>query len=338
MKRSAAILVVLGFFGLSCGNRQDSFRPKEDVRFLMDTVVRITVFDRGISEEAARSAMNQAFEAMETMEGRVSVHIDTSEVARIVRSAGKEPVPVSDDTRHVLETAIGVSDTTGGAFDVTIGVIKDMWNFGGDNPIVPDSAFVGSRLPLVDFRRIRFDHDRVFLEKPGMSIDLGGIAKGATVDRGVETLKRLGIRSAIVEAGGDLRIFGHHPERPQWRIGIRHPRNSEGALFGVIETNETCIATSGDYERCFFENGKRYHHILDPKTGFPARGCISVTITGPNAELADAYATAVFVLGPEKGMALIERLPSIEGLILFETLEGLEYKVSRGLRKAVHIQ
>lgn len=235
----------------------------------------------------------------------------------------------------LLKKSIEVSEATGGAFDATVGAIKSAWNFEADHPRVPDASQIRSLLPRVNFRKILFTKDSVFLSDSGMRIDMGGIAKGLVIDRGVGVLRETGVRAGLVEAGGDLRIFGRHPYREKWKIGIRHPRSHEGELIGVLETDASSIATSGDYERYFIQDGKRYHHILNPKTGYPAEGCISVTIVAESALLADAYATAVFVLGPKDGMALIERLDALEGIIVFKKENVLETLVSAGLRDSV---
>lgn len=171
-----------------------------------------------------------------------------------------------------------------------------------------------------------------------MCVDLGGIAKGLIINRGVDVLREAGIQSGIIEAGGDLRIFGNHPVREKWNIAIRHPRSDEGAFFGVLATDETGIATTGDYERYFYNDGKRYHHILDPQTGYPAEGCISVTVVAESALLADAYATAVFVLGIDEGMALIDRLPSVDGIIIYEEEDRIQYKISERLQQMIEFR
>ena len=164
-----------------------------------------------------------------------------------------------------------------------------------------------------------------------MTIELGGIAKGFIVDEAVSYLASHGIRSGIVEAGGDLRIFGRHPKRDTWRIGVKHPRQTSDALYGIIETREASVATSGDYERYFINKGHRYHHILDPRTGYPASKCLSVTIVAENALSADAYATGVFVMGPVEGIRFIENTPGIEGIIIYFEQEKLQSRISRGL-------
>ncbi len=321
--------------GISCSSVRKK-QPVEEIRFMMDTVVRISVYDQELPERKIKKVIDRAFERMARIEAIISVSIDTSYVTRISEESGVAAVNVSPEVLALLKSSVEVSKKTRGAFDITIGVIKNQWGFDSDHAHVPEISLIHSLLPLVNYRNIQFADGKVMLTQPGMRIDLGGIAKGYIIDQGVEVLQDEGIDSGIVEAGGDLRIFGHHPYRKIWRIGIRHPRKGEGKLIGVLETNETSIATSGDYERYFIQDGKRYHHILDPKTGFPARGCASVTIVTKNALLADGYATGVFVLGPKKGIALIDSLPSIEGLIIYTKDDSLKHVVSQGFRQNIH--
>ena len=331
MRRYNCILGLLLFVFVSCRNSAQQ-APVEQTRFLMDTAVRVAVYDREIPRRKIDVAIDRAFEAMKEIEAKTSIHIDTSEVSRMNQAAGGNTVRISSETMDILYRAIETSRTTQGAFDVTIGVIKSLWAFDSDNPSVPDESFIRSLLSKVDYRKIHLRDTEAFLSEPGMQIDMGGIAKGFVIDQGVQSLKKSGIHSGLVEAGGDLRILGLHPRRNRWKIGVRHPRSQAGELIGVIETDETSIATSGDYERYFIKDGKRYHHILDPNTGFPASGCVSVTIVTESALMADALATAVFVLGHEEGMSLIDRLEGVEGLILYEE-EGLKYNISDGLQQ-----
>jgi len=305
--------------------------PVERTGFFMDTVVHVSILDREADEARIDRAIDRAFGTVKAFESMQSGHVDTSDVSRITRSAGGQAVQVRPETIDVLKLAEAVSERSEGAFDVTIRPLKDLWPFDSENPAVPSPKTLRAVLPHIDYRQIVVRGDSVLLAKPGMGIDLGGIAKGYIVDRAVESLQRDGLRSGIVEAGGDLRIFGQHPENKSWRIGVRHPRSEQSGLAAVLSTPAASIATSGDYERYFMQDGKRYHHILDPKTGFPASGCISVTVVAPLAVLADAYATAVFVLGPEKGSALIGKMPGMECLIFYEKNGRLEHMLSAGL-------
>lgn len=339
MKR---VLLVISFplLGMLSCLIQGNSTPFEQTRFLMDTVVQISIYPQGMSEKEMNRIMDKVFAMMEEMEVKMSSHIDTSDVNQINTEAGQSSVQVSSDVIQLLKTSTRLSEMCEGALDITVGAIDNLWHFNSDFPIVPDQSIVSSILPLVDYQQIRID-DRdhsVMLNLKGMQIDLGSIAKGYIIDRGIEILQENGVCSGIIDAGGDLRIVGFHPERKTWRIGIRDPRGENGELYGIIETAAVSIATSGDYERYFIQDGIVYHHIFDPRTGFPARGCISVTIVAEEAVIADGYATAVFVLGPEEGMALIEHIPEIEGLILYEEEGTIQSVVSDGLLDKIQYQ
>jgi thiamine biosynthesis lipoprotein len=333
--RSMAVAVLLTFF-LSCRSDKQSV-PVEESQFLLDTLVRISVYDHHKTSQKTQQTIDRAFNLMREIEGRTSVHIDTSEVTRIVQKAGRDYVNVSDETLWILKQSMEVSKHTRGLFDVSIGSIKALWGFDREPFRVPDPASIQSLLSHVNYRDILFRDNAVMLRSSPMRIDLGGIAKGYIIDRAVEFLKEAGIQSGIVEAGGDLRIWGKHPHRDAWKIGIKHPRGKANGLIGVLSTQAVSIATSGDYERFFIRNGKRYHHLLDPRTGYPASGCVSVTIVTESAILADAYATAVFIMGPEQGMQFIEQSEGIEGLILFEREGRLRHIMSNGIQNQIQM-
>lgn len=332
--RPAGFLVLLLL--VSCGDPGGT-EPVEEIRFLMDTAVRISVYDASRSEEELRPLVEGAFGRMAALERKTTRYGDSSDVAAVCRAAGKDPVHVSDEVFEIFRYAGEVSRMTNGAFDLSVDAVQRIWGFSTDHPRVPDARTVQAGLDFVDYRNIRLNRPAVGLAEEGMSVDLGGIAKGYAVDRAVDSLRDAGIRAGIVDAGGDLRIFGEHPAKPSWRIGIRHPRSEEGRLFGTIETRAASIATSGDYERYFMEGAIRYHHILDPRTGTPANRCVSVTIVAELALTADAYATAVFVMGPEAGMRFIEANEGVEGIILWEEEDGLTYRVSTGLKRQLRV-
>ncbi len=328
-------LFVFSFFAM-CGRYSG---PVEEVYFLMDTMARISIYDTDITKSAIQDAASYAVEEMKRVEQLLSVHIDSSEAAKINRNAGKKALMISKDIECVIEESMKISETSSGAFDITIGPLKKLWNFESNTPTVPDSESICSVLKTIGYGRLKISDGKIFLQDAGMEIDLGGIAKGYIIDSGIRALKRKGIKSAIIEAGGDLRILGKKPDKGFWRIGIRHPRGERNGLIGILRLEGgSSVATSGDYERYFFKDRIRYHHILNPRTGYPARGCISVTIVADNCMVADGYATAVFVLGPKKGMELIENVDSIEGVIIYEKDEELEFLASDGIKDKIDIK
>jgi len=279
----------------------------------MGTKVEITLM--GESEESAQKAALQAFQEIKRIEYLMSPWIESSDVNRINRSAGNDGVKVSPETIEVIKRAQEVSKLSGGGFDITVGPLVELWRKARERGAPPEMEEVKEALNLVNFRNLKTHYGgKVSLRKKGMSIDLGGIAKGYAVDRAFELLKALGYRNLVVNAGGDLRVGGSKPEGP-WSIGIQHPRDPE-KIMARISISDTAVATSGDYEKFFIHQDKRYHHILNPKNGFPAEGCQSVTVLHKEGATADALATAIFVLGPEKGYALCQTLEGVECLIV----------------------
>jgi thiamine biosynthesis lipoprotein len=238
-----------------------------------------------------------------------------SEVSQISRHAGQKEVRVSPETLEVIERAIYFSRLSQGAFDITIGPVFRLWNFREGK--IPGERDLKENLERVDYRKIKIARARsaVRLEDPRMELDLGAIAKGYAVDRACEVLKKNGIGNFLVNAGGDLKVSGEKEKGIAWTIGVQHPR-LPSEFIGKLNLKDAGVATSGDYEKSFLKDGERYHHILIPSTGMPARECQSVTILAPSAMDADALATTVFVLGPKKGFALIEKMPGVHAVIV----------------------
>jgi FAD:protein FMN transferase len=279
----------------------------------MGTVIEITLI--GDDEEAANKAALQAFQEVKRIEALMSPWLESSDVTRINRSAGKEWVGVSPETMEVIKKAQEIPKLSEGGFDITVGPLTELWRRAREKKIPPSDEEVKEKLDLVNFKNIEMNREgKVFLKKKGMAIDLGGIAKGHAVDRGFDILRSLGYKNLIVNAGGDLRVGGTKSSQP-WSIGIQNPREPQKILTR-IPVSDKAVATSGDYEKFFIYEGKRYHHIFSPRDGFPADGCQSVTIVAKDCITADALATAVFVLGPEKGYALCQKLEGVDCLIV----------------------
>lgn len=283
-------------------------------KILMDTFVSITVVSN--SEDSADKAIDTAFSEIERLEKLSNFFSSESEVSRINKNAGISGLGVSPDILDILNKAITVSEKTEGAFDVTIGPVISLYDF--HKKIKPEENAVKKNLSLVNYRELIIDRNKstVFLKKRGMLIDLGRISKGYTADRAVEALKRNGINSGLVSIAGDIKAFGLKPDGKPWKIGIRNPRSKskEDDIIATIELSDMAISTSGDYERCFILDGKRYHHLLSPKTGYPAEGCQSVSVITKECAFTDAFATGVFILGPEKGLKVLEKM-GFDGII-----------------------
>ena len=282
-------------------------------RVSMGTVVEITLV--GDDEEATRKAALQAFHEIKRIETLMSPWINSSDVTRMNRSAGKEWVKVSPETLKVIKKAEEISELSGGGFDITVGPLTQLWRIARERGIPPSAEELKQKLDLVNFKNMMIDQEgKVYLKKRGMAIDLGGIAKGYAVDRAFKLLRSLGYENLIVNAGGDLRAGGLKLDQP-WTIGIQDPRASQ-KIMARVWISDTAVATSGDYEKFFFHQGKRYHHIFNPRDGLPAEECQSVTIVCKEMMAADGLATAVFVLGPEKGYSLCQKLEGVDCLIV----------------------
>ena len=267
--------------------------------------------DKGLAENVGAEVLAVFHQVDEQM----SRYREDSEVSRLNRNAPGGPVAVSDGLFEVLEKAREVSMLSDGAFDITFGSVGYLYDFRAGKK--PTDEEIRSGLSRVNFRDVILDQDAHTVEyrQPGIRVDLGGIAKGYAVDLGIERLVSLGIRYARLSAGGDMRLLGDKRGRP-WYVGIRDPR-SEGRNAVVLPLQDVAVSTSGDYERFFVdEAGVRVHHILSPATGKSVQGVQSVTIIGEDALTTDGLSTAVFVLGPEKGLEMIESLPGIDVVVI----------------------
>jgi thiamine biosynthesis lipoprotein len=311
-------------------------RRFKETEFLMSTIVEITAVG---AEEESRQAMSLAFEEIRRIDGLMSVYNPDSEISRINEAAGKSAVRVSADTLKVINESLRIARLTDGALDITVAPLMELWGFGNGENRVPQDDELQDALPLVDYRKVLVDADSstVSLDLPGMRIDVGGIAKGYAVDSAIRVMKKSGIRDALISAGGDIYAMGARPGKESWRIGIRHPRDTSD-LLGILELKYRAVATSGDYENFFEVGGKRYCHIMDPGTGRPVQGIMSVTILADTAAEADALATALFPLGADKGMELIESLEGVDGIIVTgNEADDMKIMMSSGLEGKVQL-
>ena len=294
----------------------------------MGTEVHVSAWTT--DEAAAVAAFDEAFDEFDRLDALMSVWKEGSDILRINAAAGKSAVAVSPEVREVLRASQEVSEWTAGKFDVTFAALSGLWKFDHDiDGQVPDRSRIAPRLPLIDYRALQID-DRAgtaSLTRAGMQVNLGGIGKGYAIDRAVTILRGAGLTDFMIQSGGDLFVAGRRGDRP-WRVGIQDPRGAPNTLFAAIELTDAAFSTSGDYERFFIRDGRRYHHILDPDTGEPAQRSRSVTIMAKSATLSDGLSTGVFILGAEQGMALIEKLPDVEGVIVTSDNQVL---VSSGL-------
>ena len=326
---TAGSVFVLALIAACAPDDPAPFRIVERSHVSMGSELRLTAWTS--DEPAAVAAFDEAFAEFDRLDRLMTVWRNDSDVQRLNAAAGVEPVAVSPDVREVLHIARQVSEWTDGKFDVTFGALSDVWRFDHDQDgRIPSAAEIAARLPFVDYTAVEVD-DRAgtaFIRRRGVRVNLGGVGKGYAVDRAVAVLRSRGVRNVMVQAGGDLYVAGRRGDRG-WRLAIRDPRGPAEKMFAAVELSDATLSTSGDYERFFFRDGRRYHHILDPDTAFPAAGSRSVTIVARSAALADGLSTGVLVLGPEKGMDLVERLPDVEGVIVSSS-NGV--MISSGLR------
>jgi FAD:protein FMN transferase len=282
----------------------------------MGTLVDITMWSR--DGNGAQTAASAVFDEFRRLDQLMSNWVETSDVSRINAAAGIKAVPVSDEVLRIIVLSQKVARKTGGAFDITVGAYRGLWKFDQDlDGTLPEPAEVEARRRLTGYRDLVVDskHHTVKLRRKGMAITLGGIAKGYAVDRAAAILRDRGMKDFIVQAGGDLFVSGTKGSQ-KWRVGIRDPRGARDATFALTELEDRTFSTAGDYERGFVKDGVRYHHILDPKTGYPTRGCRSVTVIARDALTADVWDTALFVMGTERGLKMAEKLPDIEAVFV----------------------
>jgi len=290
-----------------------------DARAMMGTEVSVHLWSD--DPEAGRLALEAVFQEAARIDRLMSTYKDESEISRINREAAQGGVAAGDELFALIQRSLDISVLTHGAFDITFDSVGQHYDFRARQR--PDPQTIEIERERIDYRLVKLDKaaGTVRFLREGVRINLGGIAKGYVVERGIEILRRRGVQNAIVTAGGDSRLLGDRRGRP-WMVGIRDPRN-DGQVAISVPLADEAISTSGDYERYFDEDGVRYHHIIRPSTGEPAGGVQSATVFGPDAVLTDALSTSVFVMGVERGLTLIGRLPDYESIVIDD--EGRVY-------------
>jgi thiamine biosynthesis lipoprotein len=283
-----------------------------DAQPMMGTEVSVYVWHD--DPEIGEQLVAQVFAEASRIDKLMSTYIDDSQISEINRRAADEPVVAGDELFQLIRRSLDISVLTRGAFDITYDSVGQHYDF--RSGARPDQVTVDSELKLIDYRFVELDRAQgtVGFKQQGVRINLGGIAKGYVVERGIDILRSNGVDHAIVTAGGDSRLLGDRRGRP-WMVGIRDPRE-DGEVAISVPLADEAISTSGDYERYFEEDGVRYHHILQPATGEPASGVHSASVIGPDAVITDALSTSVFVMGVEQGLTLIATLPDYESIVI----------------------
>ena len=301
------VLFLIGFFiARNSSNEQKIFKRTQ---ILLGTIVEIQVSDE--DEQVAEKAISQAFAEVKRIDDLFTTYNEESPVWKINNNSDTL-IKVDDEIYNLLVLCDSVTRLSDGCFDVSLDNLTKAWGFYTDDPHLPTKAAIDSALNSSGWNNIQLKENQTIIRRKNVGLNFGAIAKGYAVDKAIDVLKKSGIKKALVNAGGEIKVIGN-----DWKVGIQHPRDERG-IVAVVKLNDMTVATSGDYEQYFEQDGIRYHHIIDPKTGYPARGLQSVTVINESNTFADALATAVFVMGKEKGMKLIENLNNTEAMIIDE--------------------
>lgn len=309
---------------------QEEPAPKADLiqtTYALDTVITINLYDQG-----DQALMDRLINRITEIEEKMAAQWANSEVARINQAAGKEAVVVSEETYLVIKTALEYAALSDGRFDPTVGPIITLWGIGTEEARVPSQEEIDEALTFVDYQKVILEEatHAVYLEEVGMSIDLGGIAKGYVADALVAILKEEGLTKGMINLGGNIYAYGSKGEGKPWRVAIQTPYDTRNTYFGILDVVNKTVVTSGPYERYFEEDGQFYHHIFNAKTGYPTTSDVaSVSILADSSMDADALSTLLFTMEPDEGMAFIEGLEGFEAIYVDK-----EYRltISSGLK------
>lgn len=316
MKKTCVVIIAfILLFSTSCSRiNKNMDTAVEREGFHMGTVISVKIYG-----EKAKEAADEVFKRIAEIESIMTINEQCSEIGRLNEQSGKNSVKLSSESIYVLEKAKAFSKLSEGAFDVTIGPLVKAWGVFTDNPRIPPRDEIKNYLKLVNYNDLHVDSRNLtaYLAKENQVVDLGGIAKGYAGDEAVKILKKYNIKSAFVNLGGNVVVHGKKPDGSPWVIGVQNPRAVNGKIIGTVRVSDKAVVSSGDYERFFEKDGIRYHHILDPRTGYPSRsGLIGTTVISDLSIDADALSTSIFVLGLDKGMKLIENIKGVEAIFV----------------------
>lgn len=313
------IISVSSCTGNRRGEKGRQSKPESESSFLLGTLVELSFYGGDYGKDVFR----EAFRTISQYENILSRNISTSEISALNRNSGTSSVKISESTYFLMEKGHYYSDVSGGLFDISIGPLVSLWGIGTEDAKVPSVSEIEKAVKLVDYRKISLVHDQekgeysAFLEKQGMQVDLGAIAKGYIADQVKELVTGRGVNSAIINLGGNVLLVGKKPDGSFFRIGIQDPFDNRGKYLGILEAEDVSIVTSGIYERYFEEDGRIYHHILDPVTGFPVENEImGISVITEKSVDGDALSTALFMLGLEKAVDFVNSRDSIDAIII----------------------
>lgn len=340
-KSLLTVLLIISAWFISCGLFFNNPVLVEKSDFLMGSVVNIKIYAE--SRQKGEKIINDALAEAKRIENIMEPLKGKGEMVRINTRIYNTPQPINSETKEILSKIQYYYSISGGAFDPTIGPVKWLWDFDNEGQIPPKEC-IAMKLKSVGLSKVHIKGDSLIFSDPGTKIDTGGAAQGFAADKMTAILKKEGALSGIVNVSGDIYIFGKKLKRrfwglksasdgEDWVIGVRHPRLNKTIVLPPISLPS--VATSGDYERYFMKDGIRYHHILDPSTGYPSRGCISVTVWTKTALDSDILSTTLFVMGAEKGIDLAEKLPDVEALIFYEKNGEVKAVMTSGLKNRI---
>ena len=306
-------LLLIALLLTACSSKQEILTGNT---FALDTLIELKLYT--YPNKDRNNLINDTFARMKELENMLSMHVEGSDIDLINKSAGVQPVQVSDLTYRVLQDSLFFSEKTGGLFDITSGPLIDLWAINPPDGHYPTQQELEATLPLIDYNKIEFLGDNlVQLADKGMVVNLGAIAKGTIADEMKAFLLDRGVTSALINLGGNVLAVGSKPDGSSFVIGIQDPNSARGEYLLSIHIDDESVVSSGDYERFFVYEGKVYHHILNPKTGFPADTNIKqITIVTKNSQKADGLSTSVLLLGVQKGIQLVESLEGVEAILI----------------------
>ncbi|WP_061309639.1 FAD:protein FMN transferase [Clostridium botulinum] len=296
------------------GCNSKSKEPVSRETYLMGTIINIKAYGKN-----ADKAVQASVDKISDIENKMSLNISTSEVNKINKNAGIAPVKVSKNTFDVVKASLIYSEKSKGSFDITVEPLVSLWGIGTDKARIPSKDEISNALKLINYKDVIINEKEstVMLKRKGQAIDLGAIAKGYSADELKKVLLNYNVSSAFLSLGGNVYVLGNKPDKTSWKIGVQNPLEPRGDYLGIVSVSDKSVVTSGNYERFFERNGKRYHHIFDTKTGYPAeKGLISVSIISDKSIDGDALSTSVYTLGLNEGKKLIESLKGVEAIFV----------------------
>lgn len=316
LKKLSSLLVVflITTMAVGCANQKLPSKPASKTELVIGTVCTITLYDK-----TDTSIIDKAFTRLRELENILSINKANTELDKVNEMAGVEPVEVSDDTFNVVKKGLEYSKLSGGSLDITIGPLVKLWGIGTDNARLPSQEEIDEKKALIDYNKIEIDESKesIFLKDPNMIIDLGAIAKGYAADEVVKILKEAGVSSAIIDLGGNIYVVGDKLDGTPWKVGIQNPEKSDSNTIGFVSVSNRSIVTSGVYERYFEHEGKNYHHILNPKTGYPYdNNILGVSILSNTSIDGDSLSTTLFAIGVDEGLKLINSLDGVDAIFI----------------------